>query len=411
MILLRDLFSFEMVFTVFYFIAAYKGSPWLDAIASRADLTLLATAAGLLCGIPVWMKHRARLSRAHTRYLLAFGVFTLYALLSYLVAGSGENATLKMLRWLGFSSWALLAPLLLMRSAQRIDRLLRLTIVFSSLFVVEALVQLLRGDATIMGTLGNESYQAVGRYGGSALVMILALILNRTTFVRQSVLLPMAGLLLVAVALSMTRQAIVGCAVTVVALLYLNRRNSDRMRQAGRLALVLGALALLSLGLRMVILEDYDFTRFASRMHILSGDTDLLITDSRTEIYAVSWNLWLRYPLMGVGLGSFPDASGLPYRQSHNLVLELLCELGAIGFVFYGFLVALPAAVVLRQARSRMDATALALAAAWVFFLVCSMFSGDIADNRHTLVFGSLILAKEGCRAAPPAGKPGGPKQ
>jgi hypothetical protein len=64
--------------------------------------------------------------------------------------------------------------------------------------------------------------------------------------------------------------------------------------------------------------------------------------DYRTAVYAGSWQMFLRHPLLGWGFHQMPDA--LPrfvsgYKEKslypHNTYMELLVEHGLVGLMFY----------------------------------------------------------------------------
>lgn len=62
--------------------------------------------------------------------------------------------------------------------------------------------------------------------------------------------------------------------------------------------------------------------------------------DQRLEYYSLSLEVWQSSPWIGVGAGGWPMAAGIGDSRlyPHNLVLEILCEIGVVGFfVFLAF--------------------------------------------------------------------------
>lgn len=68
--------------------------------------------------------------------------------------------------------------------------------------------------------------------------------------------------------------------------------------------------------------------------------TPEITTDGRVQIWSETWQLFRAFPVTGAGLGTFERAL-YPFRQSmptsavdyaHNDYLQLLAELGVIGF-------------------------------------------------------------------------------
>jgi O-antigen ligase len=79
------------------------------------------------------------------------------------------------------------------------------------------------------------------------------------------------------------------------------------------------------------------------------GDIDVAEVLSRPILWVTAWNLFLRSPLCGIGLGNFTVLHG-PYIQIswiptddltvNNLYLEVLSETGIVGFIaFFGLVV------------------------------------------------------------------------
>ena len=109
---------------------------------------------------------------------------------------------------------------------------------------------------------------------------------------------------------------------------------------------------------------------------------------SHLEMLNASWNLGLRYPLLGVGLGNFAeglrsqpdlyasalqfDARGLSvdHFPSHTLWGEQLAETGFIGLIIYTLLVM---AILGRILKTRSSSN-LFFGAVWMAFLVFSVF-------------------------------------
>jgi len=67
----------------------------------------------------------------------------------------------------------------------------------------------------------------------------------------------------------------------------------------------------------------------------------------RLRIWNAGWRMFLDHPLLGVGFGQFPTAYGSKYSgvahgawmNPHNLFLQVLCETGVMGVVFFGMFI------------------------------------------------------------------------
>lgn len=115
--------------------------------------------------------------------------------------------------------------------------------------------------------------------------------------------------------------------------------------------------------------------------------------NSRIEAYSVAWRMFKENPLTGSGLGSFNGSNygseiGRIIKYPHNIILELLCELGLIGL---GFLIVYIGAIIRILLKWRKD-----LLIIFVFGILLAMFGKDIGSNGLVWVFvGVGARAKE----------------
>ena len=96
-------------------------------------------------------------------------------------------------------------------------------------------------------------------------------------------------------------------------------------------------------------------------------------------------DMWIQNPLFGKGFGSYMELGGYQiYRHAHNAIMETLSELGIIGLIFYSCIFYLP---FFSKNKSSL------IMALYVYFLVFSLVSGDITDNRLLLMFAILLFS------------------
>ena len=58
------------------------------------------------------------------------------------------------------------------------------------------------------------------------------------------------------------------------------------------------------------------------------------ITSGRSELYEMAYRAFLDHPIFGVGVAGFEEYTG-SYTAAHNSFLQVLCEQGIIGELFY----------------------------------------------------------------------------
>jgi O-antigen ligase len=98
---------------------------------------------------------------------------------------------------------------------------------------------------------------------------------------------------------------------------------------------------------RLSILLFLGIVLFSMQLGINSAldrfDDDNLLLGGRSTYWKNTWNIYTRYPIFGIGLGTFtfmyPDweSNGTPIRlfHAHNDYLEYLTELGILGSLFF----------------------------------------------------------------------------
>jgi len=102
----------------------------------------------------------------------------------------------------------------------------------------------------------------------------------------------------------------------------------------------------------------------------------------------VALELFKNNPFWGVGIGGFsvfaPEIEGVKerFKYPHNILLEVVCELGLLGLFFFGALVILTLKQLSHLRRrwrySKFHPLACVLTTVFVFCLLSSFTSGDI---------------------------------
>ncbi len=134
----------------------------------------------------------------------------------------------------------------------------------------------------------------------------------------------------------------------------------------------------------------------------LSGE-DTVSMDERIFGRALATRMWLEEPVFGAGLGDFVVRD--PYlRYPHNLLFEILAELGIVGAVLFFSTVAL---AVLHSVRIARDRTCEWTDAAIVLLFMSQLFThlwvqGYLADDRVLFALMGLVVGSVRGRSARP---------
>jgi O-antigen ligase len=322
--------------------------------------------------------------------------------------------------WLAFVTWACMSLAWALNSDESlmlIGTLLQLFV----LFVATALAPISSADLRILlamlalggtaaaayggklflggsQTLGNRLFLQSGTAGeyldpnhfAAALLLPIALVLVGTlkgpTLLVKSASIACFGVLMVGIYASGSRGGLVAVAALAIFVLW----RTGRWLQLTVLALLGGALSL--------ALKTAMWSRFGNDMATGSG---------RTSIWTIGVHAFAAHPLIGVGVGNFPDAyneSLLQYytavfanwdRGAHNLILMVSVELGIVGLVLLLWVLIGQARLLRHIGReNELYDVRIALEAAFVGLLVMSMFLDTLYWKYAWLTFTALLLAR-----------------
>lgn len=243
--------------------------------------------------------------------------------------------------------------------------------------------QIIAADPVALATgrrtpLGLNAIGA-GRAIGSALVLVVTMIVVPWSRSRRLPLILIAVVLGISLYLDGSRGPIVGVLAAVILVVFLH----PTLRQVHKLAMfaILGVLTALS------------YRRSVSTNSRLAD----LTTSGRNELYSQAVQIATDHPL-GIGwgnFGKFAPAGLLGADQgdnvyAHNVILEFWIEAGVLGAIAFIVVAILILATSLNRAKT--SALTLALAALVVNLLTGAMLSSDVVGNRMMwVVFGAIL--------------------
>ncbi|MCC6224095.1 MAG: O-antigen ligase family protein [Thermoleophilia bacterium] len=206
-------------------------------------------------------------------------------------------------------------------------------------------------------------------------VLVVALWLAR---IRLALALALLALLWTGLFFSYSQSAMVALVVSTLAVSFVAAdRTSRRALAAGALAVALAAGAFVG-----VVVRDQPLDR---------------LTSGRSPLVAGTWNVFVDHPLVGVGVGSQPQASqersGVKDRDkyaSHTTPLTVAAELGVLGLAAHVAFLA-GAARLLVTAFRRVPALGLGLGAVFLLLVAHSLFYSGFFEDP--LTWGVLAVA------------------
>jgi O-antigen ligase len=240
---------------------------------------------------------------------------------------------------------------------ERFERLVNVVVIGTSYIAVRAVIDYLRGMNIVEGgrvhgtggLFGNPNDMALNMIAFLPLAVMLALGQTR----RGLRVLAMAGIpaITLAVIFSKSRGGTVGLIAMVLVLIY----------QIGRLRPVVAATVIAATFATIPMLPE----SFTSRMSsIFNAEEDPTGSrEARKTLLREGYEAFLEHPAVGLGAGQFmnyrTDERQVPWRETHNAVLQVAAELGVGGLIVFviiigsGFAAAVRTGKALRGARQR----------------------------------------------------------
>ncbi|WP_122088163.1 O-antigen ligase family protein [Halalkalicoccus subterraneus] len=399
----RRFVSFEALFALFLFAGVYKA--WAPFAWIPVDLTALLGGLAGLVGLRLWIQRGfPRPPRAVVAAAL-FGLFVLYALLSGLWSPSRVYYAEKAFKLASATTFSFVGGLAIAQNPTRTRRFFAVVTGFALLITVGALVSaapsMLR-PTTTPEPLGT-TYLIVGRAIGFGVVILTGFLLFRPLETRER------GLVAGAIAVSLLtlvglggRGPMVATGVSMAALVCAAIASEGIVPTFSRrmVVAVLGGGAVLGGLLLTVGRSIRGVGRF---LILLEGPGQSL--GSRLTYYTVTPEMWYAgNRLLGQGLGSWPIAMGRGDEAGypHNIILELLFELGLVGLALFGALLVYGGAVLVRGWLAHRRPESVVIGALCLFMLLNAMVTGDLNENRYLFaVLGLLCYRPVAGRVSP----------
>jgi O-antigen ligase len=258
---------------------------------------------------------------------------------------------------------------------------------------VLALVQMLQSGAAlgnlmgpmsasgrISGPFGDPNY--FGAYLGAMAALAVALALEAGSMRVKGSLSALTALLSITLLLTQSRGALLSAIAGLIVIAFVHSRRA-------------GLIAIAGLSLAVVLTYPV-FSDWRFEGDEIRASASLASAAGRTEAWIAGVDTFLSSPLFGIGLGRFGEGSpgGM---LAHNWYVQILAELGVVGFVIWALFIGATVAA-LRGRPRPARATGYAVLAVW---LVASLTLSSPQEFRTTGAV--LITIAAACVALWPA--------
>jgi len=400
---LAAIFSFEAIFAAFINAGHFKGAPefaWVPV-----DLTALTFALSVLAALVILGTRGLRVPRGALP-ILAFGLaFVLYVVASLMWTPSRVYG-LQKAEFVGvLTLWAFVGPAVVIAGE---TRRMRRFLVFLLAFAVWVGIDVAERYAHTSGpsfipVLGS-TYLGVGRAigVGSAIALTGALARRLHPLARAAAALLYAVLLYLLLVVGGRGPFLATLIASLVPLVLAIRLPAPGVLAVRRyLPWMLAALVVVAASVTVLAtgpnppqtLRRLEFAGSAA----MGGSS----VATRSSWDFSSLRLWSQRPLVGHGVGSWPVLMGFTDARAytHDIVLEVLVEYGAIGLLLLGGMFVTAVGNLGPWRSLRFDAWRVLLLMLFVNTLVNALISGDLSDNRMLFtVAGMMAFGARGSR-------------
>lgn len=382
----RTLVSFEATFVLFLFAGIYKADPrfaWVPV-----DVTALFAAVSLAAGFGVILKRQLTFSRVTVRLVMISVVFASYMAVSLAWSPSSVYGPRKVLLTCTLLLWALAgAALIVAPDPVRVRRFADAIRLFALWVAFEVVVASQSSSpAALIMTLGG-GYLGLSRVIGAGAILYLCAGLYFSSAGGERI----ANLAVTAILL--TLMLIVGGRGPLLSLLFTlsvpvligMRMSSMHMVIVRRHSAIILAIGVAFTGAIGYLIWSGDTTfRTVRRLALLLTTGGGASAATRVSFYRTALSQWMESPLFGNGAGSWPVlALGLDVRgYPHNLILEVLAELGLVGLVLLSILIGYGISTSQSGARPRWTPISIMLVMLFINAALNAMVTGDVTDNR-----------------------------
>lgn len=257
------------------------------------------------------------------------------------------------------------------------------------------------GKTQLMGNLSQRNL--FGNYVFLGLLSICWLYANNR--LKGSILIVLASLFALFLAWSSSRTVLlygVGVSFLVGILYFLSKRDLEVVRMAGALSLSIFLLAIFQINIESIngLINNLSATTIEQKSAI-SRFSDAGLGSLRFNEWEKAWLIFLENPVFGVGLGQYGAAAydleaisgsqgmSMFFTHSHNLVLQLLTETGAIGTV--GVAIALLWAFLPWFKKENLNVDAFLVLGLAMVILIHSMLELPLWAGSFLMIFGVIM--------------------
>jgi O-antigen ligase len=397
---LQNLFSFETTLVLFLFAGSFKSASFIQS-AIPIDLTLLFFILSLFTGFIIMIKKKLVVKISSFYLVTAYVLFATYSVASMIWSPSVDYAREKGTFMLLTVFWSLAASSLIISNEEiRVKRFLLIILLLASWQAFQSfqvyLVSSGEGFITVMGA----SYLGTGQIIGlGALVLLSVILFSKHPLIYKLFAFFLFIIMLFILLILGGRGPLLATLLAMLLTLVYAFKFDHFKLSISRYGIVVLILIFVSILVIGYLIASGNETQTLLRLMMLFEGSDDSSAGTRAVYYGASIEFWKQAPLVGQGLGSWPvlyDGTDLR-NYPHNMFLEVLSELGLIGFVLFSMLLALGIKNLFYLQTIQGNPQCMGVVLLFVCSFLNILISGDIPDNRTFFCILGLMPYIEYC--------------
>lgn len=390
--IMQSLFSFEVLFILFLFAWVFKADPKFQWV--PVDLTLLFFILSVCTGTLVFLGEKKRFNKKAAMLALSGAAFVFYISISLTWSVGHIYAMQKTLYISTLTLWALLACAFIIASdKRRLNHFNNLLLIIAAWIAIESTLEYIKGDGDVINAL-NSNYLALGyTIGMGLLISTVCVFFSEQSRFKKMLLLIMSLFFMFLLFVLGGRGPLISVTISLlIPILYRTRFILDNKPRIKKYFVFIVILLVAVVSISIYLYSKDSATATLTRILLLFEPGLGTSAGIRAEYYLAAYRLWLAKPFFGHGIGSWPILIGLPdvYSYPHNLLLEIMVELGLMGLILFGFILFWALKGFIQSKYSKSISSSMVILMMFINAFIGAMFSGDINDNR--IVFALLGL-------------------
>jgi O-antigen ligase len=317
-----------------------------------------------------------------------FGILFLLIgiLLDYLDGGINTVGAVKINRFLMIILWLFIIGAIMINEVKIIEQMSYGIIIWGVVFY---LVFYLVTDFSVIDIANRRSFIGVSyfepitlaRMNGMILISGLLYSIYSNSKYLKSVCIIVTLVSLYWILVTATRGVIVSLCISLFIYFILNVKDLKKY-------FFYFAISIMTIILFFSIINLSDFSIINRFIDLQEGYTGM----KRYYHYTWALEIFMENPIIGIGAGRYGYFTHSAY--AHNLFLELISEFGLFGFVAWILIVGTGlynSLKILKNKKSNYKTDIIILL--WVYFLLNSMFSGDISINDYFWILTGVLIS------------------